>query len=170
MSSRAQSGVRRGGRKGRRAALSSIGMRARQVALRFVMGAVRREWPMRLLHPAMGLYDPFVPAVRYDPYPTYRELRRRDPVHWHSVFRSHLLTRHADCVQVLRDATMSVERGAIGDLELLDLAPEAIEAIEVALLMVDPPDHTRLRGLVNKAFTPRVVERLRRAATEFFND
>lgn len=136
-------------------------MSPRLVALKLVMAAVRLEWPMRLLKPVMGPYDPFSPAVRFDPYPTYRALRAGWPVHWHPVFRAHLLTRYDDITRVLRDPTMSVDRAALGDLDLLDLSAETIDAIRVSLLMIDPPEHARIRGLVNKAFTPRVVEQLR---------
>ncbi|MCB9597304.1 MAG: cytochrome P450 [Sandaracinaceae bacterium] len=109
----------------------------------------------------MGPYDPFTPAMRFDPYPAYRTLRAEHPVHWHPVFRSWLVSRHEDVAKVLRHPATSVDRAQLGDLELLDLSPEAIEAIRVSLLMLDPPAHTRIRGLVNKAFTPRVVDALR---------
>lgn len=125
------------------------------------MKVVRAGWPLRALHPLMGPYDPFTPAMRFDPYPAYRTLRARHPVHWHPVFRSWLVSRFDDAAAVLRHPKASVDRAQLGDLELLELSPEAIEAIRVSMLMLDPPDHTRIRGLVNKAFTPRVVEALR---------
>lgn len=134
------------------------------------MAAVRMQWPMRLLRPVMGLYDPFSRAVRLDPYPSYRAMREARPVYWHPVFRSWLLTRHDDVARVLRAPAMSVDRSAMGDLELLELSPEAIDAIRASLLMIDPPDHTRIRGLVNKAFTPRVVEKLRPRIEDVVSD
>ena len=136
-------------------------MRSRLIALKAIMRIVRMGWPLKALHPLMGPYDPFTDEMRFDPYEGYRALRSGHPVHWHPIFRAWLVSRFDDVTTVLRDPTMSVDRGAMGDLELLELSDEAIEAIRVSLLMLDPPDHTRIRGLVNKAFTPRVVERLR---------
>jgi len=136
-------------------------MNPRVAALKLVMQAVRLRWPMRLAAPWMGDFDPFRDDFRRDPYPALRRLRARDPVTFHPVFRSWLVSRYEDVTRVLRLSTTSVDRAQLGDLELLDLSPEAIEGIRASLLMVDPPDHTRIRGLVNKAFTPRVVEALR---------
>jgi len=136
-------------------------MNPRVVALKLVMRAVRMRWPMRLAAPWMRAYDPFRDDFRRDPYPALRRLRASAPVTFHPVFRSWLVSRYEDCTQVLRLPTTSVDRAQLGDLELLDLSPEAIEGIRASLLMIDPPDHTRIRGLVNKAFTPRVVEALR---------
>lgn len=104
------------------------------------------------------------PDVLADPYPFYHQLRSADPVHWDDAY-GWVLTRHADVVGVLRDARFSAERVALS----LDWLPEALQqtlapaayAFMRQMLFLDPPDHTRLRGLVNKAFTPRMVEGMR---------
>jgi hypothetical protein len=78
-----------------------------------------------------------------------------------------MLSRHADVLSVLRHPTVSVDRpGQPRPVEgepPPDLHPlaRAVRALSRVMLFRDPPDHTHLRGLVNKAFTPRVVERLR---------
>lgn len=136
-------------------------MNARTLALKGVMRVVRAGWPLRALHPLMGPYDPFTPSMRFDPYPAYRALRSRHPVYWHPIFRAWLVSRYEDSAAVLRHPKTSVDRSQLGDLELLDLREELLEGIEVTLLMLDPPDHTRIRGLVNRAFTPRTVDALR---------
>jgi cytochrome P450 len=103
-------------------------------------------------------FNPFDPAFRRDPYPVYRRLQDESPVH-ETPFGGVILTRHADCVSVLRDRRWSsdvrnaTQTGFEPDLDILgDSRP---------FLFLDPPDHTRLRGLVSRAFTPRVVEALR---------
>ena len=112
------------------------------------------------------------PAFRRDPYPTYRRLRETAPLHCieGGAFRFWVLTRHADVVAVLRDPRTSVDRAfqpkppavepAVDPSTLHPLA-RALRAMSRIMLFRDPPDHTRLRGLVNKAFTPRMVEALR---------
>ncbi len=141
---------------------------------RVIQKLVALEWPMRLVDPIMGGFNPFLPAYRDNPYPTFKRLRERSPVLFHPVFRSFILTRHADCVRVLKDARFSVDRASTPLFRALDpertLGPAVAASIKRSLLMLDPPDHTRLRKLVVKAFTPRVVERLRPRITEIVND
>jgi cytochrome P450 len=115
------------------------------------------------------VWDPFDPLWRRDPSALYASLRRDNPVH-RSPLGFWVLTRHADCLALLRDRRSSSdarkadpERVAL----LRVLQPAAEEAMaqvfeEMApFLFRDPPDHTRLRGLVQKAFTPKVVDGLR---------
>jgi cytochrome P450 len=100
-------------------------------------------------------YNPFLPEVREDPYPTYRALREADPVHRSPFMDMWILTRYADVALVLRDGRFLADRtGWEGYQEL----PGADNTR--SMLVLDPPDHTRLRGLVSKAFTPRMVERM----------
>lgn len=134
--------------------------------LEFLRWLIRLEWPFRLANPVFGLYNPFLAERRADPYPWYRALREREPVYFSRVFRAWLLTRHEDVVRVLRDGSFSVDRSQLQVPKFLNpfansMGSDFAETILRTLLMVDPPDHTRLRGLVNKAFTLRVVEGLR---------
>lgn len=101
-------------------------------------------------------FDPTDPAVLADPYPTYRRLRMDDPVHFNAP-GGWLLTRYADVASLLRDPRLSSDRRTAGEV-----AP-ALRALteNPSMVSLDPPDHTRLRRIVNKAFTPRQVEGLR---------
>jgi cytochrome P450 len=101
--------------------------------------------------------DPFLPQYRTDPYPLYRKLRELDPVH-RSPAGPWLLTRHADATAVLRDPRFSSNPSHLGG-ERPQVGPRRVDT--KVLLFLDPPDHTRLRSLVSKAFTPSVVRRLR---------
>ncbi|HEX8862935.1 MAG TPA: cytochrome P450 [Actinomycetes bacterium] len=101
--------------------------------------------------------DPFLPEHRRDPYPLYRKLRELDPVH-RSPAGPLILTRHADATTVLRDPRFSSNPSHLGG-ERPQVGPRRVDT--KVLLFLDPPDHTRLRSLVAKAFTPAVVRRLR---------
>jgi pimeloyl-[acyl-carrier protein] synthase len=110
-------------------------------------------------------FNPYLTEVHEDPYPLYHRLRADDPVH-RSALGFWVLTRHADVLAVLRDQRMSRDPRRSERVELLRSSAEvdellASEEAAPSMLFVDPPDHTRLRTLVNKAFTPAAVERLR---------
>lgn len=101
-----------------------------------------------------------------DPYPLYRQLRETDPVFWDEAQGGcWVLTRHADIMAGLRDQRFSAQRMDIGTdwlpAELQERLLPPITALTRQFLFLDPPDHTRLRGLVSQAFTPRMVEKLR---------
>jgi cytochrome P450 len=91
------------------------------------------------------------------PYAMFDWLRQNDPVRWYDWPHGRgywAITRHDDLVAVHKDTkTFSSETGATA---LEDLAPDAIEARK-SMIDTDPPRHTRLRGLVNREFTPRAV-------------
>lgn len=106
------------------------------------------------------------PAVRADPYPTYAALRAMGPV-VPTAFGGRILTRHADVFAVLRDARFSSNnRHQPGYEQFSELARQvglgdALELFGRVMLFADPPDHTRLRRIVGKAFTMRAVEDMR---------
>ncbi|HEX3393209.1 MAG TPA: cytochrome P450 [Acidimicrobiales bacterium] len=104
------------------------------------------------------------PEGRADPYSRYARLRSMAPVH-RSAIGFWVLTRFDDCQAVSRDARVGKDfSGAARALGLSD-AQQAEQAAfrddHSNMLFADPPDHTRLRGLATRAFTPRTVEALR---------
>ncbi|MGH7389655.1 MAG: cytochrome P450 [Candidatus Rokuibacteriota bacterium] len=103
-------------------------------------------------------FNPMDPEFLADPYPTYHRLRAEDPVH-HSPLGFWVLSRYEDVVAVLRDPRFVKE--PIIPLVAARFGATVPRGFGISMLDRDPPDHTRLRGLVSKAFTPRVVERLR---------
>jgi cytochrome P450 len=110
------------------------------------------------------IFNPFEPGFVEDPYHQYRSLRESDPVH-HNPFGAWMVFRYEDVQRFLRDPELSVEDRNAHPTALSELAREVIgDQVEFgnqAMLNRDPPDHTRLRRLVSKAFTPRTIEKLR---------
>ena len=115
-------------------------------------------------------------AFTADPYPLYARLREEAPVYWSESQRAWLLTRYADVSATVRDPKRFSSSGRFS--AVLDALPAAERArfdpferhFAVGLLGSDPPDHTRLRHLINRAFTPRVVEALRPRVQELVDE
>ena len=100
-------------------------------------------------------FNPLLPEVIDDPYPLYRRLRTQDPVHQTPV-GMWVLTRYDDVALFLRDPRF----GRRGFAEIIS-ARFGHTGFTNTMLLQDPPDHTRLRTLVSRAFTPRAIEGLR---------
>ena len=104
-------------------------------------------------------YNPLSSRTAQDPYPVYAALRTRDPVHRSRLLKAWLFTRHADVDAILRDHRHfgnHPRTGTLSSRQHAMLPP----ADEFTMLFLDPPDHTRLRALVNKAFTRKAVDDL----------
>jgi cytochrome P450 len=118
--------------------------------------------------------DPHNDDFRCDPFPVFARLRRQDPVHWSDIVGGWVLTRYADVVATLRDPGLSSDRIT----PFFDgLQPEqrpAMEQLATSLrswaVFSNPPQHTRLRNLFNKAFTSRAVEGLRAGIERIVHD
>jgi cytochrome P450 len=116
------------------------------------------------------LFDPFAPGFTDDPYPQYAVMRAQAPVYQHP-FGFWLLTGYHEVSWLLR-AGLSVEDDNVAADSLLRQMREAMYGDEAprasarSMLDRDPPDHTRLRRLVSKAFTPRAIQALRPRITE----
>jgi cytochrome P450 len=108
------------------------------------------------------LFDPLAPEFIRDPYPAYERLRTTDPIHLtqHGAF---VASRHAEVSLVLRDKRFGkdfVER-TLRRYGSKIMEEPVFRSMSHWMLQQDPPDHTRLRGLVVKAFTARRVEDMR---------
>ena len=105
-------------------------------------------------------YDPTSDRIRNDPYPTYDRMRENDPVHKMRLINAWALTRYEDVDMVLRD-----HRRFLKDDSIIEYR---------SMLNSNPPDHTRLRTIVSKAFTPRAVAqlhpRIERIVNELLDD
>ncbi len=92
-----------------------------------------------------------------DPYPAYRAAREKAPVQWNDRVGAHLVLSHEHATAVLRGKEWSSDPR--NNPQLLASLEEAgsVEVLGKSLLTSDPPAHTRLRGAVNRFFTPRAV-------------
>jgi cytochrome P450 len=109
-------------------------------------------------------FNPFEPGFAEDPYPQYAALCATNPVQ-RTPLGLWALFRHDDVVRLLRDPTLSVEdRAVVGPNPRVEIRRQILADREWRgthqMLNLDPPDHTRLRKLVQQVFTPRMVERL----------
>ena len=101
---------------------------------------------------------PLAPEFIDDPYPVYRKLRERDPIHYSILTRQVVISRYADVDRILRD-----HRSFSNDLKRARSSRGSLatrKKLKLSMLALDPPDHTRLRRLVNRAFTPRRVAKM----------
>ena len=127
-----------------RSAIGPIYIRARLLQERIQSGVV---------------WNPFDPEYVADPYPAFRRLRERDPCHYSPLTGMLVLSRYKDVDVILRDhrrfgSGQHVRRGNKPKVSTVR------QAVGPALPALDPPDHTRLRTLVERAFTPDYAEKM----------
>ena len=107
------------------------------------------------------IYDPASPVVRADPYPFYARLRAEEPVYWHSELRCWFVTRYEDVAAALSGPSMSPDRltpfYAAQPSQTQSTLAEMMRYLNLWMIFRDPPAHTRLRGLVSKAFLPGTI-------------
>lgn len=112
-------------------------------------------------------FDPWSPVFRANPYPYYEMLRAHMPVFYWDVWGITFLSRFDDCKRLLRDPRL-------GTIEISFEATAEQQPLEQMqshwMLLMNPPGHTRLRGLVHKAFNLRFVEQMRTPIQTITND
>ena len=121
-------------------ALDAVANLVRPIAMQVLLARERLESGVA--------YNPVSEEVATDPYAVYRRLRDKDPVHRMRLVDAWVLTRYEDADAMLRDH----DRFSAEDRRFYDVGL-------TTMLDIDPPDHTRLRALVSRAFTPRSVSR-----------
>jgi cytochrome P450 len=117
-------------------------------------------------------FNPLDPAFIADPYPFYRRLRETAPV-FKTPQGFWLITRYEDVAFVLRDKRFG--KDFVGNIQrrygnIDRMSEPAVASLARTMLVQDPPDHTRLRGLVNKAFTARRVADMRPRIAKLVDD
>ncbi|MDL4774019.1 cytochrome P450 [Actinomadura xylanilytica] len=112
-------------------------------------------------------YDPWAPGFVANPYPVFERLRAERPVFYDEATGQWVITRHADVGALLRDRRLGRGYLHVAGHEEFGREPEPEflkpfwDLVRAGMLDVEPPTHTRLRRLVSKAFTVRMVEGLR---------
>lgn len=120
-------------------------------------------------------YNPLEKRYLEDPYPLYRKLQSRDPIHRSRLIGGWILTRYADINETLTDSRFMADERKLPDFEkrrqrIIKTAGIPDDPPVQSMLRLDPPDHTRLRSLVNRAFTPRAIEKLRPRVEEIVDE
>ena len=116
-------------------------------------------------------------AFLADPYPVLQQLREEDPVHWSESIGGWVLTKYDDIIVTFKETERYSNEGRLARaIEYLPAESKArLRTFEdhyrtKGLLHSDPPDHTRLRKLVTKAFTPRLIEAMRQRIQDIVNE
>jgi cytochrome P450 len=120
------------------------------------------------------LFNPFDPEFRANPYPFYDRLREQAPAYWTPI-DTVVLSRYDDVSQTLRnnDFSRDIEANAVEPQTPMAVRRRESRPAErgtKSILNLDPPDHTRLRRLVTKAFTPSAIENLRPRVQRLVDD
>jgi hypothetical protein len=111
------------------------------------------------------VFDPTDASTRADPYPLFERMRDEDPVHWSPLFKGWIVTRYEDVQAVLNGALMSADRitpfyaSLPGPMQ--KRVEELVRLLGLWLVFRDPPDHTRLRQVMQRAFTPKAMAAIR---------
>jgi cytochrome P450 len=111
--------------------------------------------------PIRADYNPFDPAQKRDPFPFYAHARQETPIFFSPILNMWIVTRHADILTVLRDPVVFssmniIEPPTPPPPEVLEILSQGIPFVPT-LINNDPPSHTRIRNLCNKAFSPQRV-------------
>jgi cytochrome P450 len=112
-----------------------------------------------VIDPKTSILDPH---INQDPFPYFNDLRENEPLHWNERHRAWFVTRYEDVRNGLRDPGLSVDRVGpyfsrrVPDEQKEELRP-TFDVLENFLTFLPPPRHTKLRKIVQKAFTPKIV-------------
>ena len=113
------------------------------------------------------IYNPRDRRTINDPLPVFRQLQQQDPCHWCAPLKSWVFTRYDDVREVLRDEAISADRLTPYFASLPDEqrrgVKDVIRYLNTWVAFKDPPEHTRIRELINKVFTPGAIRKLRPA-------
>jgi cytochrome P450 len=124
-----------------------------------------------------ALHDPLVEITNEflsNPHPTFAKMRSEAPIFWSNAGQYWIVTRYAEAKEILGSLKFqkNVQRWQQTD-PLIEKFPEMREVSESHkhwMLNMDPPDHSRLRALLNKAFTPLMVSQMRSHIQDIAND
>ena len=109
------------------------------------------------------VFDPFSEEFFTDPYETYRRMRQEAPVYYSEQHDFYALTRHEDVAAAFKDyETYSSAQG----IDLAMVKGGGVPPEQKSIIFMDPPEHRRMRSLVNKVFTPRAIGALKPMVTE----
>ena len=139
-------------------------MRVEQIVFPAIRQIAKRPRLTRAMFRFSHYDNPFDPAFYVDPYPHIERLRLTEdgPVYYHRMFRQWFVIGHDEVLEVMRSPHCSVSAGAEMLLSVrpyTQLSAQARTSFKRWLLLLDPPEHTRMRSRVSRAFTPNAIKR-----------
>ncbi len=140
-----------------------IRMRVEQIAIPAIRGVVSRPWLAKRLFSRDRWGNPFSDDVSADPFPVFELMRADGPVAYRALYQQWFVTGYEEAVSALSSDAFVTSDQIDVLLEVRpysQLSPQAKEFFRLWLLFIDAPDHTRLRRLVSRAFTPKRVRDL----------
>ena len=113
--------------------------------------------------PTAIAFDPFEPGFDAWPYEQYGRLREQDPVHWSELLCGWIITRYDDVSSILRDRTMSSDLNNASSSTVVDLLRARTRSHDGAttVVLLDDPEHARVRRLIQAPFTVRNIDKIR---------
>lgn len=119
-------------------------------------------------------YDLLNPLFFANPNPILDQMRREDPIYWHSQLESWVVTRYVDVYNIIREPRFSVDRGGKIGKSKSSLVKNQLDFCNQYfsqwMVFSDPPRHTRLRNLVSQAFTPQLIKSLEPVIQNFADE
>jgi cytochrome P450 len=135
-------------------------MRVEQVAFPVIRQIAKRTRLAKVVFGLVGTENPFDPGFYIDPYPRVNKLWEKGPVFYHRIFGQWMVIGYDEVHELLRSSDTAVS----DTVEVLlsvrpysSLSDQAKSSFSNWVLVNDPPDHTRLRALVSRAFTPKRI-------------
>lgn len=117
-------------------------------------------------YPSYNLLDP---AVIANPYPLYHRMRTECPVYWDEEHQRWLITSYADALSVLGDPQRFSSTIIVPSPDISEQRRQIVKNIANPVLLIDPPSHTRVRKLMEKAYTQNSIEEIRERLQQFVN-
>ena len=119
-------------------------------------------------------YNPFDPQTLENPYQCYAQLRTGESIFWSDLFQAWLCVHYNEVRTLYRHSGLSSKRveaivARIPDYSTLNMQ-EFVNSLSLWLLFCDPPQHTRIRSLVSKAFTPKFVQSMHGRIQQIVNE
>jgi cytochrome P450 len=136
-------------------------MRVEQIVFPVIRQVVKRPRLAGSIFRLLRTDNTFAPEFYADPYPVLNMWRDQGPVVFHRVFGQWMVLGYDEAQELLRSSDTSASENTETLLSVRpysQLSDQAKQSLRTWMLLSDPPDHTRLRGLVSRAFTPKRIE------------
>lgn len=117
-------------------------------------------------------YNPFDPQTLKNPYPCYEKLRTGESIYWSDLFNAWLCVHYDEVRTLYKHVGLSSKRveAIVARIPNYSSMQDFVDSLSLWLLFCDPPQHTRIRSLVSKAFTPKFVQSMHSRVQDIVDD